>query len=46
VIVKGSSGQPRFDEAVKKGIEACSPFPKPPTGKYPSYIDGDYRMYD
>lgn len=41
-----SSGNPRFDDAVQKGIVACSPFPKPPGGKYPSYIDVDYRMYD
>ncbi|WP_368648730.1 cell envelope integrity protein TolA [Castellaniella ginsengisoli] len=41
-----SSGNPRFDDAVQKGILACSPFPKPPGGKYPSYIDVDYRMYD
>ena len=41
-----SSGISRFDGAVQKGILACSPFPKPPGGKYPSYIDVDYRMYD
>lgn len=41
-----SSGNPRFDDAVQKGILASSPLPKPPSGKYPSYIDIDYRMYD
>jgi len=41
-----SSGFDAFDKAVQKGIAACSPFPKPPSGKYPSRIDGDYRMYD
>jgi colicin import membrane protein len=46
VSIRRSSGNPRFDEAVRKGIQACSPFPKPPSGKYPSAIEGDYRMYD
>ena len=41
-----SSGNPRFDEAVRKGVEACSPFPVPPGGKYPAYIDIEHRMYD
>src|SRR5690606_31952838 len=46
VRVLRSSGIPLFDEAVKKGIERCSPFPAPPGGKYPAFIDGNYRMYD
>ncbi|NLY27442.1 MAG: cell envelope integrity protein TolA [Alcaligenaceae bacterium] len=46
VDVLRSSGNARFDDAVRKGIQACSPFPKPPSGKYPSSIEGDYRMYD
>jgi colicin import membrane protein len=46
VDLSRSSGDPRFDDAVRKGILACSPFPKPPSGRYPSYIDVDYRMYD
>ncbi|MDN5843900.1 MAG: cell envelope integrity protein TolA, partial [Alcaligenaceae bacterium] len=46
VDLRRSSGNSRFDAAVRKGIMACSPFPKPPSGKYPSYIDVDYRMYD
>jgi colicin import membrane protein len=41
-----SSGNPNFDEAVHRGILACSPFPPPPNGKYPSYIDVNYYMYD
>lgn len=45
VSIRGS-GDARFDEAVRKGIMGCSPFPKPPSGKYPSAITGDYRMYD
>ena len=46
VRVVRSSGIPLFDEAVRKGIERCSPFPAPPGGKYPAFIDGNYRMYD
>ena len=46
VDLSQSSGDTRFDDAVRKGILACSPFPKPPSGRYPSYIDVDYRMYD
>lgn len=46
VEVKRSSGIPGFDQAVVKGIKSCSPFPKPPSGRYPSYIDGNYLMYD
>lgn len=41
-----SSGNPAFDRAVDSGIRACNPFPKPPSGKYPPYIDVDYQMYD
>src|SRR5690606_1404948 len=44
--VQRSSGNARFDEAVIEGIPTCSPFPKPPPGKYPAYMDGDYGMYD
>ncbi|MEO6958754.1 MAG: cell envelope integrity protein TolA, partial [Burkholderiaceae bacterium] len=46
VQVQRSSGITAFDRAVATGIRSCSPFPKPPSGKYPSYVDGDYRMYD
>src|SRR5699024_5623031 len=46
VQIRRSSGNQRFDAAVRKGIQSCSPFPKPPSGKYPAYIDGHYRMYD
>src|SRR5690606_4982922 len=46
VSIRRSSGNPRFDSAVQQGIQACSPFPKPPSGKSPSSIEGDYRMYD
>ena len=35
-----------FDDAVRKGVAACSPFPRHPSGKYPTWIDGVYRMYD
>jgi len=46
VEVKSSSGIPEFDRAVATGIKGCSPFPKPPSGKYPSSVEGNYRMYD
>jgi colicin import membrane protein len=41
-----SSGNPNFDRAVETGIRRCSPFPTPPSGKYPGYIDVNYNMYD
>jgi TonB family protein len=41
-----SSGNPNFDRAVETGIRRCSPFPALPSGKYPSYIDINYNMYD
>ncbi len=44
--VKRSSGIPEFDQAVMKGIRGCSPFPLPPNGRYPSYMDVNYYMYD
>jgi len=40
------SGNPNFDRAVETGIRRCSPFPTPPSGKYPGYIDVNYNMYD
>ncbi|QIM50201.1 cell envelope integrity protein TolA [Pusillimonas sp. DMV24BSW_D] len=46
VEISRSSGIPAFDRAVENGIRACDPFPKPPSGRYPAYIDGDYYMYD
>ncbi|MCX5590919.1 cell envelope integrity protein TolA [Alcaligenes endophyticus] len=46
VRILRSSGITQFDDAVEKGIAKCNPFPKPPNGKYPSYIDGDYRMFE
>lgn len=46
VRILRSSGIALFDDAVQKGIAKCSPFPKPPNGRYPSYIDGEYRMYE
>jgi len=46
VRITGSSGNEAFDKAVQKGIAACSPVPKPASGRYPSRIDGAYRMYD
>lgn len=46
VRITRTSGIALFDDAVQKGIAKCSPFPKPPTGRYPAYIDGEYRMYD
>src|SRR5690606_17501458 len=46
VLINRSSGVPGFDEAVRKGVMACSPFPSPPGGKFPRQVDGIYRMYD
>jgi colicin import membrane protein len=46
VEIRRSSGIPAFDRAVENGIRACDPFPRPPSGRYPAYIDGDYYMYD
>ncbi|GAB2903095.1 cell envelope integrity protein TolA [Paralcaligenes ginsengisoli] len=46
VEIQRSSGITGFDHAVATGIQNCSPFPKPPSGRYPSYIDGEYRMYE
>jgi len=46
VLIQRSSGISGFDEAVRKGVAACSPFPRHPSGKYPNWIDGIYRMYD
>jgi colicin import membrane protein len=40
-----TSGNSNFDQAVERGINRCTPFPKPDSGSYPSYIDVDYRMY-
>lgn len=45
VEIRRSSGIPDFDRAVARGIEGCSPFPKPPSLGYPSYIDGNYYMF-
>ncbi len=44
--LRRSSGNTAFDRAVDNGIRRCSPFPKPPSGRYPSYIDVNYQMYD
>lgn len=41
-----SSGNPNFDRAVETGIRRCSPFPTPPSGKYPGYMDVNYSMYN
>ena len=45
VDILRSSGIAGFDRAVEAGIKACNPFPKPPNGKYPSSIEGNYQMY-
>jgi colicin import membrane protein len=44
--LRSSSNNAAFDRAVENGIRRCSPFPQPPSGRYPSYIDVNYRMYD
>ena len=41
-----SSGLRNFDQAVESGIRRCTPFPRPSTGPYPSYIDINYNMYN
>jgi len=41
-----SSGNSNFDRAVETGIRRCTPFPRPHSGSYPSYIDINYNMYD
>lgn len=41
-----SSGNLSFDSAVERGIKQCDIFPVPPSGKYPRYVDIDYKMYD
>lgn len=41
-----SSGNAIFDKAVQTGIRRCTPFPTLPSGKYPSYVDVNYNMYD
>src|SRR5690606_5728323 len=46
VRILRSSGIPAFDRAVESGIRGCNPFPKPPAGKYPAYVDGNYLMYE
>jgi len=46
VQLNRSSGIPLFDDAVRGGILKCSKFPSPPGGKYPRWVDVDYRMYD
>lgn len=46
VEIRRSSGISGFDRAVENGVRGCNPFPAPPSGKYPPYIDGYYYMYD
>ena len=45
LTLRRSSGIAQFDAAVETGISQCSPFPKTPSGRYPTYIDIDYSMY-
>ncbi|MGE4341298.1 MAG: TonB family protein, partial [Pigmentiphaga sp.] len=41
-----SSGVSAFDRAVLTGIQRCDPFPRPPSGRFPSTIDVRYNMFD
>ena len=41
-----SSGNINFDRAVETGIRRCNPFPRPPSGNYPSSLTVNYNMYD
>jgi len=38
-----SSGNRGFDRAVEIGIQRCSPLPRPPSGRYPGYMDVYHR---
>lgn len=40
------SGVDAFDRAVQTGIQRCNPFPRPPSGNFPSTIDVRYNMFD
>ncbi|GAA4340677.1 hypothetical protein GCM10023144_40640 [Pigmentiphaga soli] len=44
--LKRSSGIPAFDRAVETGIRRCDPFPRPPSGRFESNIEVQYRMFD
>lgn len=46
IEMRESSGNRQFDQAVVRGVQLCTPFPAPPSGRYPSYIDVVYQMYD
>lgn len=46
IEMREGSGNRQFDQAVVRGVQSCMPFPLPPSGRYPSYIDVNYRMYD
>lgn len=46
IALRQSSGNDAFDRAVANGIRLCNPFPRPPSGRYPSYADINYRMYN
>jgi len=46
VLLIKNSGNANFDRAVETAIRRCSPFPAPPSGKYPGYINVKYNMYN
>jgi TonB family protein len=46
VLLTKSSGNLSFDRAIERSIRNCTPFPRPPGGGYPSYIDVNYSMFE
>ena len=46
MTLRRSSNVDAFDRAVSNGIRRCSTFPTPSSGRFPSYIDVVYQMYD
>jgi TonB family protein len=40
-----SSGNSKFDNAVKVGIQSCSKFPKIENNNFPKFIDINYNLY-
>ena len=43
VQLRRSSGNLSFDRAFEYAVKQCNPFPRPPSGKYPNYIDINYN---
>ena len=41
-----STGESSIDDAVMKGVWACSPFPRPPGRPYPQFLDFTYSVLE